>query len=88
MVSNSWLKENWFKVGLLALLVVSASAAFYWFQLKPAQIRKECIKDYPKAFDDFSSSDGSNGGRFSRSLNFHQDKADYAKCLVERGLEK
>ena len=39
---STWLKENWFKVGLLSILVISIASAFYWYSYRPVQIRKEC----------------------------------------------
>jgi predicted negative regulator of RcsB-dependent stress response len=39
---NTWLKENWFKVGLLIILIISVAGAFYWYSYRPTQIRKEC----------------------------------------------
>ena len=39
---KTWLKENWLKIGLLAILVISITGAFYWFEWRPNQIRKRC----------------------------------------------
>lgn len=33
-----WLKENWFKI----LMIITITAAFYWFAFRPSQIRREC----------------------------------------------
>ncbi|KKS53508.1 MAG: hypothetical protein UV20_C0050G0005 [Candidatus Magasanikbacteria bacterium GW2011_GWA2_42_32] len=38
----NWLKGNWFRVGLLTILVISIAGAFYWFQLRPAEIKRAC----------------------------------------------
>ena len=29
----NWLKQNWFKVGLLVVLVISIADAFYWSRM-------------------------------------------------------
>jgi len=36
-----WLKENWFKVGALVVLVIGG--AFYWYEWLPTQSKKECF---------------------------------------------
>ena len=33
-----WLKENWFKLVLLLLVM----GLFYWYELRPHKIRKDC----------------------------------------------
>ncbi len=61
------------------LVVVVMGGAFYWFQVRPAQARKDCIKMYPGAF----GMSESTTGRLARL-----DSAGYEKCLREHGLEK
>lgn len=39
----TWLKQNWFKVGLLTILVIVVAGAFYWYEWRPSQIRKYCL---------------------------------------------
>src|SRR3989338_6469815 len=38
----NWLKENWFRVGLLTVLTICIASAFYWYEWRPMQIRKGC----------------------------------------------
>lgn len=38
----NWLKENWFKVGLLVILTMTVVGVFYWYSYRPEQIKKEC----------------------------------------------
>lgn len=54
---KSFLKQNWFKIGLLVISVVSIAGAFYWYEWRPDQIRKNCFntsldfsKDYQNEF--------------------------------------
>lgn len=39
---KNWLKENWFRVGLLAVLVIYIASAFYWFEWRPRGIKIHC----------------------------------------------
>jgi len=39
---NNLLKQNWFKIGLLVILIVFVSSIFYWYEWRPSQIRIEC----------------------------------------------
>lgn len=39
---KNWLKQNWFKAYLLAIIVVMAGGVFYWFEWRPAKIRHDC----------------------------------------------
>ncbi len=63
-------------LSILGILII-LGGAFYWFQLRPAQIRKECIKQYPNAFNDSKDSFGNNN-----------QKTGYERCLRLHGLEK
>ena len=65
------------------VLVIILSVGFYWFQLRPAQIRKECIKVA-------NNEEGFNQEKFvAKQLGkeyFNQSR--YNNCLLEHGLEK
>ncbi|MBI2057934.1 MAG: hypothetical protein HYT63_03045 [Candidatus Yanofskybacteria bacterium] len=37
----NWLKQNWFKVLVLMLILV----AFYWYEFRPSQIKKVCFRE-------------------------------------------
>ena len=39
---SSWLKENWFKAGILSLLLLVTIGGFFWYEVRPAIIRNEC----------------------------------------------
>jgi hypothetical protein len=39
---KNFLKENWFKIGLLAILVIFIAGVFYWFEYKPAMTYQYC----------------------------------------------
>ena len=39
---NTFIKDNWFKISLLVIIVVAIGGWFYWSQWRPEQIRKKC----------------------------------------------
>jgi len=39
---NSFIKENWFKVFIILIILVMAMGYFYWKEYRPSQIKKEC----------------------------------------------
>ena len=67
--------KNWFKISLLLIIVLAIGGAFYWYELRPIQIKKECIEKYQFAF--------LNGDEGSLAKS---DEINYKKCLVENGL--
>ncbi len=71
---KDFIKENWFKVSLLLIVILFLSGAFYWYEWKPAGIRKSCqIWLEKQSLEDLSV-----------------EKIDllYKFCLQEKGLEK
>ena len=38
----NWLKQNWFRVAIIGLLLLFMGGLFYWFAYRPANIRHEC----------------------------------------------
>ena len=75
-------KLKQYKYIILVVLIVS-SFIFYWFQLRPAQIRKECYKMT-------ESSVVFNPLLFAKKYagESYFDEIAYKKCLREKGLEK
>ncbi|MFH1162386.1 MAG: hypothetical protein V1696_03910 [Candidatus Jorgensenbacteria bacterium] len=76
---KNWLKENWFKIGLLAILVISVVGAFYWWEIRPAQIRKSCFNSAIKSLLRIYNTESERRSE----LNFI-----YQNCLRLSGLEK
>lgn len=78
------LKENWFKAGILAILLISIFGGFYWYEWRPAQIRKEC-----SGVAAGSQDEGLSASRFADivSENTYFNEPTYKKCLLERGLK-
>lgn len=46
----NWLKENWFKIGLLGMLGVAIVSYFYWYEIRPSQVRKRCVAEAYSGF--------------------------------------
>jgi len=40
----TWLKDNWFKAAMIILAVLVLVFSFWWFELRPSQIKKECSR--------------------------------------------
>jgi len=70
-------------MGIIIIVLVLILGTFYWFQVKPNQTRKKCVKNFPLAFG-ITSVDYQPGS----FLKAQTDKAGYEKCLREHGLEK
>jgi hypothetical protein len=67
-----FIKNNWFKLSLLLIIIVMVGGWFYWFQLRPSQMRKKC-------FEAVSS---------LKDLSFSQANTAIDICLKRYGLEK
>lgn len=73
---------------LVLIVILIFGIGFYWFQVRPAQARKECIKAYPYAFNLPNDNRGEGLLQTAREWKGSRDKADYEKCLREHGLNK
>ena len=86
---KNFLQENWFKVVLLAVLVIFIAGAFYWFQLRSAQIRKECWSLVEKIKSGEIKSDEFVSDEFQARYGSKQAiDALYNSCLRGKGLDK
>jgi len=70
---KNFIKENWFKVGLLAILVISVAGAFYWYEWRPRGIKIHCTYSGVERVKE-------NRG------NVLDYEFLYKKCLRENGL--
>lgn len=39
---KQFIKDNWFKLSVLVIIIISICAWFYWYGLRPAQIKHDC----------------------------------------------
>ena len=66
----------------LIILAIVLAISFYWFQLRPAQIRKTCFRIVDAQEDKRLSA-------FDSKYGITQfDEVRYKKCLLEHGLEE
>lgn len=70
----NWLYENWFKISLFLIILISIFGWFYWFQLRPVSIRQFC---WAKAY------------RETKELRGDRIDANYLyqRCFREKGLK-
>lgn len=76
--TKDWLKENWFKVGLLVILVVFVAGAFYWWGWRPRQIRAGCT--------DVILEKGTSDEYWDLRCEKLDDDECFRRCLTEKGL--
>ena len=75
------IKENWFKLSILLLLLISIGSAFYWYGWRPTQIKKECVNKITEFYKERKENDtfasDPSGDEMLTALEF---------CLKSRGL--
>ncbi len=76
------MKEKIKKYWLVIFIVIIIGGAFYWFQWRPSEIRKEC---YSNSLDRFVGGTNIDG---SPSLRMNSNSTFYMNCLRGHGLEK
>lgn len=80
-----------YKYPLLIGLVILASG-FYWFQLRPAQIREECMSMAQQGISpDTAKRDGFSVNKFlAENGGLSNEKVNelYTSCIRSKGLEK
>jgi len=89
---KNWLKINWFKIGLLVLLVTIIGGAFYWNEIRPARIYSKCRQEAADAAKDLLKTKVELGGtEYSKVLEkglFLRDDYEhkYKDCLRKYGI--
>ena len=71
--------QQWFLIIALWVAILALIFAFYWFQIRPAKIRRICSKEAEKACAEIKSG-------LANALEVNQ--AVYAHCLKRNGVEK
>ncbi|MBI2054086.1 MAG: hypothetical protein HYT36_02030 [Candidatus Staskawiczbacteria bacterium] len=56
---KNWLKENWFKVGFLMIIIIFIVGIFYWSEWRPSQVIGECNAEALKKATEVSSNQDS-----------------------------
>jgi len=76
-----FLKHNWFKIILIIIVLKVVGGAFYWYEWRPSQIRKDCYNiARDKAIE--------KAGTVTGDRKFAKDDYDtyYKWCLEKYGL--
>lgn len=70
---------------IMLIGLVILGFVFYWFQIRPAQARRTCIKAFPESFR--VPSNNTTGPQTVWEWQGSRDKAGYEKCLREYGIK-
>lgn len=55
---KNFIVKNWFKLSILIIILLTISLAFYWFEWRPSEIKKQCVEKLLKGeASDFSVSE-------------------------------
>lgn len=73
---KKFIKENWFKLTIIFIVISVTTGLFYWFEWRPTKIKKSCIwmqRNEPWNKDQH--------GKWYRASSF-----EYERCLQDHGL--
>ena len=79
---NTFLRQNWFKIGLLIIVIAITSGAFYWFYWRPGQIRKQCWEGQQYEKESLMRVNPGDETMIGLTEQYYKD------CLRKFGLEK
>lgn len=89
---KEFIKQNWFKVSLLVIIVIIIGGAFYWFQIRPADIRKECLTEaqkYSRSIAETELKLENEGFAITKKADYEKIETEkFNECLINRGLVK
>ena len=75
----NWLKENWFKISLLIIVIVTITYGFYWYEYRPTKIKGQCSAE--AHFDSRALNQPDDDKRREFINNYYDD------CLMRFGLK-
>jgi len=75
------MKKNVYLIIIVAILLFGF--LFYWYELRPNKIRKECIS-IAKIQDGFNLAESLKNN--SKNIEYNEEK--YIKCLLEHGINR
>jgi hypothetical protein len=78
---NNFIKDNWFKISLLMIIIVSTCVVFYWYSYRPTQIIKMCAEKKEQC----AGFGIANLGKYCSKI---EKEIIYNDCLKKNGLEK
>lgn len=89
---NEFIKQNWFKLSILIVIVIIAGGTFYWFQIRPSNIRKECLTEaqkYSRSIAETELKLESEGFSIAKNADYKKiENEKFNECLINKGLIK
>lgn len=85
---KKFINENWFKLGVLTaliLIIAFSGFLFYWFEIRPNQIRKYCYNDTIRFYQKLSSDGVISSTAYPEDM---VKSPQYKECLIEKGLKE
>lgn len=73
---NKFIKENWFKISIIFIIISVVAGGFYWFEYRPSKIKKNCV--WMQRNDPWNQD---QNGKWYRASSH-----EYDQCLREHGL--
>jgi hypothetical protein len=92
---KQFIKNNWFKISLLAIIFIVASGWFYWVQIRPAMIVRECFKKVKTETESIKKTVNDDGSMSAEAFGIMLketknkttlDEDMYKQCLLEHGI--
>ncbi len=76
------LKQNWFKISTLLIIIGIVGGYFYWYEWRPSKIRVECNDSaFASSMESSDESSYTQSGRMDLKDKFYMD------CLRYSGVE-
>jgi|GEM_PF-1076950 len=89
---NEFIKQNWFKLIILVIIILTIGELLYWFQIRPKNIIKNCWKNANELKLSIIKSENDlelNGFPITKRANYDKIfKDDYKECLLKNSVEK
>lgn len=86
---KKFIKENWFKVSLIIIVIFLIIGIFYWNEYLPREIKKNCFIEATNNKEQAISADNNatmNGLDITRTDYEKILKNSYENCLKRNGL--
>ena len=80
---KKFIKENWFKLTIIFIIVIITSGLFYWYEYRPSEIKKECFRGAVDFTHEAFEKEDSKGSleEFKKAYDLF-----YINCLRKNGL--
>jgi predicted negative regulator of RcsB-dependent stress response len=79
---KKFIKDNWFRLSLLVIVIIALGGWFYWFEFRPSQIREKCNSE------SFLYNSSNNYDPVNSPAWLDKQEKLYKDCLRFKGLDK